>query len=85
MCIFIHPHPFWFDTAQLQEELAVEESQSGVEEERDDGEEEAEASVVEEISEVQSTHRLRGRSETEPEPEAESEAAARPFTRSSRG
>lgn len=70
----------------------MEESQSGVEEEREDGEEEVEAeasvaetSVVEEISEVQPSQQWGGRSETEPEPETESEAAARPFTRSSRG
>lgn len=55
------------------------------ESEREDGGEEAEASVVEEISEVLSTQRFRRRLETEQEPETESEAAARPLTRSSRG
>ncbi|XP_048108289.1 coiled-coil and C2 domain-containing protein 2A isoform X3 [Alosa alosa] len=70
---------------KLLEEMAVEESQTGAdEEEMEDGEEEedVETSAVEEVSEVQSIQQSRGRSETEPE--TESEAAARSFTRSSR-
>ncbi|KAL2089530.1 hypothetical protein ACEWY4_014218 [Coilia grayii] len=73
---------------KLLDETTVEESHSRAQEQRkrrdDDEEEEEEVGEMEEISEVRSIQRSRGRLEAEPEPDDESEMGARSFTRSPR-